>query len=1423
MAEIYARKPDGSVVAIDEADQQAAANAGYTALAPDELAQVQHQQVQQMGQGEAVTRGLVQARPDYDVSQGFSDAVKSALTFGQADSLQTPESRAIGQRFREEHPWLNVAATTLGSVPALAATGGISGALGAAAEGAGAVAEVGAQAAGFALPAAAMGAQIEGEDARLAARDFSWTNAAVSGAAAETLGRSAHWVLSRALGGTRNVLASAAQNAVADDTERAVSKGGWVGDYRVAQHAEDYHNQLATLGADDLDKLESSFNEVSRQDKKRARIQNAVIDNQAVQQPIAIEQSESLQRLRSNLASELEDNPSGPAKRLARQLDDRIAQLDANPRGKNLWRQLDENRQALQEYRQDLHQAYDTTGSAWLSREGLKALDDAASSARDVLLREDAWGEQAAAMQREYNTPFYSQWFPARREVLRDLYFATGKDARGFTEYRGDPQKMLNLLKQPAENADRRRIRELFSQYLDGAQAVAQAGAQDSPGASRDALEAIRRLRRGLAAGEAVTQAAANTERRAGFIDVAGLVGGAAAGAATGGPALGVAMGAAGRTVRLGHWLSRASRSLGLFAGQPIDFAGFLAKDALAPTEADAGRAVSEQLLNDLAESPFPVAPSVRPPPPEPVGTTRIRGVGTTPETPEALPGIGAQEPRRGTVERPAGAYAMEPMPRPISVRGEGIEPTPAPTPAGPGGTLRPGRETLPPGEPSGPSTPPEPGPGGTMRPSISEDETATMPPSAMPSEPGTSYVEPDISNEVAGLKPTHQAPFRTEGMAWDTSVMGPGANARAAEARRLEALTSGEFANVLDSLKAMDARTPEGESMAETLEKAEPELRKSGFISDEPPPESGTRSSDWRSPSAPFDTFNPPATMPPPAVEQARNIVADLGYKVTGDAHVGTSEVFGKVVTPEEWQKLVPLDVLSELGTPAKQQMDFLDEGFDRASKKHVIIASAEGPETEVGPHTIQRADGTVEQDPGGYTAPTWKIMRSYARNADGELEVHHDYFYLRADMQGTGIGARVLKSQFEQYVKMGVKKVEVSCDDVGKYFWPSLGFDATSDRVQAALDAYRGFVVRKGYQTAEEVAAATKLVRSLPSLAQTEYGKEFLLTVNGRWNMGLTLKIDESNPFWHLARQRLGIDGGTSELRKAGGLALAALGGWIDGRPDGQTDKASTAGMSGGAAATGALGLAALFGSRAALMQLARTRLVSDVAKQLFSSMAMPAARVAARSVVAAYTRADLARRQQDFQSWAENPNELVNRVAEGFREAPPEHFPDIAQGIYKTANFLKERLPSATKLNAVSLRDIPISREAAQKYAKYERAALNPRDALREAGQSGHISPELMETLEELYPDMLAELRVNAYQTVREDGPPPTVQARLSYARLFGGDGAFADPAMSETVAQMAALAYNSAPAQKTSPPSAHVSAVSQASSAPFPRQA
>jgi len=1414
MADLYLKDPTtGEVVVFDEADAQGAANAGYQSLTPEQVRQAQASEVEARPAG-APTGLATDTKTGYDPVTEFTAKAVSGATFGLAE--RDARSGATAARYTAEHPYAAMGASVLGQAPAMVLGGVAGSAIRAGAAGASLATRAGAVAADYGINAAVGGAQIEAEQSHEAGENFSFTDAALAGVAAEVMGRGGAWTISKTLGGARNLITRAARDAVAADAERTLSKGGWVGDYRTAQHADVYHDQLADLGAKDLDTLETATAEVGRQDKKRARIMASVVDHPAVQHEINVGAVEGLQRLRTALTDELESAGGGPAKRLAKQLDERIAALEAAPKGKKLWRILDENRQALQEYRQDLHQAYDTNpGSAWLSREGLASIDAAEEATRTALLREDAWGEAAARMQREYNVPFHEKWFPARKTVLADLHFATGKDAQGFTTYRGEPSKMRKFLTQlGGTSPDTHRARELFTQYLDGAEAIARAGERDAPKAAREALESVRRLRKNMANSTFINAAAERTAARSTVADAAGTAVAAGLGLAAAGPMGGAVGAGAFRGARMGHWFGQAAAKLGLFKGELHSMAELLAKDALpAAAGKDVTEGLTDRLTDDIMDAPFPKAESLRPPGeagPIAGQPQRAVGVAAPPEAPAGpFPGPG-QVGRQETPRRPAGMEAITPQQRPISV---GAEPPPRepggggfpderPTDASglartaterpeAGGAYHQGAAAWDPhrapeqyGVWSPDSARPLPEPGNTPARGAAGGWEPMAPPSKLESELAGESALPSMreGSEVplAGeaMAPTHPAPYRTEGMAYFEGHVQPGEAARSAEAKRMQALTEGEFAHVVDGLNATGQKAPDGSLLGDFLRRNADTLKAAGLITlgagasaAAADGEDGVAGASAglglglmaltkRGKLGASMRLGAKFALTEEGRAEAKAIVKQAIEALPPPPPQTTTHYFGHLTDSARMAESPQLPGVKKLFEVTREAARKLDEPEQAAINEWVG-----------GSHSIkyEQRTGLVSE----FKEPTDPSNAASFESAMDKLTVmnptKHGDLYRYVDLEDSGLAELLTKDEY------------VVPNHISTSYYPDTDFGPHELRFT-------------------KVDSAGALIGVNPAEMEMVLTPGTRVKVTGRY-----VNPDTGNFTFTMQEIPATVAGG---LKDVGYLAIPAIGAAaLDSaeKPDGGTAGAGGVGM-------GFVGAASLF-------KQARGRLVADVARRLFSpTVGRLATRLAARAV---YSRSDLAKRQAEFQSWGENPQELVDRVAEGLRDVPPEVQPKAHGGVFAAAAFLKERLPNATKKNSISMRDIPVSAEAIAKYARYEDAALRPKEAWANAAAQGHVGVELMETTEALYPDLLAEIRVAAYLTVRDEGPPTSIQSRVSYGRLFGGDGSFADPAMSSTVAAMTAYAYEQAvPTKPGGGPtsSGNVSHVAAASAAP-----
>lgn len=775
MADIVVRAPDGAIVEVPEEDYQTALDAGYQNVSADEARAAREQFVGAQGEQAGVSAGVLSA-PDEVYSPGREALAKvvSAATFGLG-GLSDPTSRLTGQRFQEEHPGYAMAAEVAGQLPLAIATGGAGEAAVAGAAGLTRLARVGVAAADFGAQAAVGGAQTEAERVRLSGEEFSATNAAVAGLVGEAFGRTAGLGFSKALGASRNLIERAADRAVAQDTSDALSRGGFLNDFRVAAHADRYQNELAKLAADDLDQLETNFAEVSRQDRKRARIARVVEDRPAEQTAIRAQTLSEMQGLYEALYTEIGEGAApGPARQMLDQLRKRMDLLEAKPTGARLWRTLDENRQALQDYAQDLHQAYETApGSAWLSREALGRLDATERATREALLREDAWGQTAAREQAAYNQPFHEKYFPTAKTVRGKLMFETARDARGFPVYRGDPGRVRAFFTRGAGDVDSARLSEQFREYLDGVEAIARAGERDTPRAARDTLESVRRLRKALAHAEFVQHTAERMGRRADVVEVGVGVGAGLAGAAAGGLPGAVAGGVAAQTVRglrTVHWLSQAARKLG-WAGSPESMARLLSKGELPrqfgpDTPADG-------FLDDLV-----VTPRGSEPPPS-------GGAGPS----SAPPGGGVP----GVPPAPSGG--------PGGAGGRGLTPS----------MLADARRGS-----WAPSAPP-----GTMA-----DELGPEPSADPLSDLGRPGRAERAARETMPIEGREVGRGQQERLELDLLRDARGPAQR--EARRLEALSEGEFRDIVQQL---EAASPEAAAFAARLRASLPALKSAGLV----------------------------------------------------------------------------------------------------------------------------------------------------------------------------------------------------------------------------------------------------------------------------------------------------------------------------------------------------------------------------------------------------------------------------------------------------------------------------------------------------------------------------------------------------------------------------------------------------------------
>jgi len=171
--------------------------------------------------------------------------------------------------------------------------------------------------------------------------------------------------------------------------------------------------------------------------------------------------------------------------------------------------------------------------------------------------------------------------------------------------------------------------------------------------------------------------------------------------------------------------------------------------------------------------------------------------------------------------------------------------------------------------------------------------------------------------------------------------------------------------------------------------------------------------------------------------------------------------------------------------------------------------------------------------------------ISRSLFRNSKGEVEIYHGFLALEKPYQGKFHGNWMITNMFENYERLGVKRVRVSPAWVGQYNWAKVGFKMNREAVRDGVDMLVRFNkphVASGLITQE---TADNMVRTwktdptafarmpdLPKIDFTFYNREGREDTNGRLNKafmmasgpGWTGEIDVGdNKRWRDARKML------------------------------------------------------------------------------------------------------------------------------------------------------------------------------------------------------------------------------------------------------------------------------------------------------------
>jgi hypothetical protein len=208
-----------------------------------------------------------------------------------------------------------------------------------------------------------------------------------------------------------------------------------------------------------------------------------------------------------------------------------------------------------------------------------------------------------------------------------------------------------------------------------------------------------------------------------------------------------------------------------------------------------------------------------------------------------------------------------------------------------------------------------------------------------------------------------------------------------------------------------------------------------------------------------------PMPVQPKPPKPEAKPNVFNIGNGdpkkfIPGSAHAAFEEIFGKKAT---------IDGLTNYLTPDLPGYSL--DGFtilpDYDRKKFYLSGA------------VVNADGRKVAD----------ITRTISKDS-----VHHDYFFINDNAQGSGIAISVYKKQFQAYKEMGIKNVDLLANGtVGRYAWSLQGFDFKKpEDLEKRKGTLKRLMEQNGLLTKDNEKAVEQLKHSWEISAFTVNGSD-------------------------------------------------------------------------------------------------------------------------------------------------------------------------------------------------------------------------------------------------------------------------------------------------------------------------------------------
>jgi SPP1 gp7 family putative phage head morphogenesis protein len=158
-------------------------------------------------------------------------------------------------------------------------------------------------------------------------------------------------------------------------------------------------------------------------------------------------------------------------------------------------------------------------------------------------------------------------------------------------------------------------------------------------------------------------------------------------------------------------------------------------------------------------------------------------------------------------------------------------------------------------------------------------------------------------------------------------------------------------------------------------------------------------------------------------------------------------------------------------------------------------------------------------------------RIARDFHRGTGGQPEVYHAFFKLADELQGKGTARAVLRDAFQEYARLGVKRVTVTAAWKGRYTWARMGFRHAGTKAEftALVGRFGAWLEEQGIAKKAAKAMTTK-IRTMHDLARTqvgelEAGKRFLTGLPDDEMFRMEMNLDPSDPGYRIAVEYLGL----------------------------------------------------------------------------------------------------------------------------------------------------------------------------------------------------------------------------------------------------------------------------------------------------------